>query len=51
MDYITFIRSKVGHDEIFLNCSGGAIIDDKGRVLLGRRADVGRFFPRSTPNK
>ena len=39
MDYITFIRSKVGHDEIFLNCSGGAIIDDKDRVLLGRRAD------------
>lgn len=39
MDYLTFIRSKVGHDKIFLNAACGAILDDKGRVLLERRAD------------
>jgi len=39
MDYVTYIRSKVGHDKIFLNCVAAAIMNDKGEVLLQRRAD------------
>lgn len=39
MDYVKFIRSKVGHDKIFLNCVGAAIMNDEGEVLLQRRSD------------
>lgn len=39
MDYISYIRSKVGHDKIFLNCVVAAIVDDAGRVLLQKRSD------------
>lgn len=39
MGYIEYIRSKIGHDKIFLNCVGAAIQDENGRVLLQRRAD------------
>lgn len=39
MNYIEFIRSKVGHDKIFLNCVAAAMIDDAGKVLLQKRAD------------
>lgn len=39
MDYISYIRSKVGHDKIFLNCVGAAIVDDAGKVLLQKRSD------------
>lgn len=39
MNYIEFIRSKVGHEKIFLNCVGGAILNDAGKVLLQKRAD------------
>jgi ADP-ribose pyrophosphatase YjhB (NUDIX family) len=38
-DYISFIRSKVGHDEVFLNFSVAVIFDKKGRILLQKRAD------------
>lgn len=39
MGYIEYIRSKIGHDKIFLNCVGAAIQDENERVLLQRRAD------------
>lgn len=39
MNYIEFIRSKVGHDRIFLNCVGAAIMNDAGQVLLQKRSD------------
>lgn len=39
MNYIEFIRSKVGHDRIFLNCVGAAIMNNAGQVLLQKRAD------------
>lgn len=39
MNYIEFIRSKVGHEKIFLNCVGAAILNDAGKVLLQKRAD------------
>lgn len=38
-DYISYIRSKVGHETIFLTYSGGILTDGKGRVLLQLRAD------------
>ncbi len=45
-DYIKWIRSKVGHDLIFLNFVGGVIRDSEGRVLLQRRADKNKWgFP------
>ncbi len=39
MNYIEFIRSKVGHERIFLNCVAAAILNDAGEVLLQKRAD------------
>lgn len=39
MDYISYIRSKVGHDKIFINCVAAAIMNDEGEVLLQRRSD------------
>ncbi len=42
MDYITFIRSKVGSDKIFLNFSGVWIENENG-VLLERRKDNGSW--------
>ena len=39
MDYVTYIRSKVGHDKIFLNCVCAAVLNAEGAVLLQRRAD------------
>ncbi len=39
-DYIKFIRSKVGHDEIILNFAGGVVINDRGQILLHQRPDT-----------
>lgn len=39
MDYISYIRSKVGHDKVILTFSGGILADDEGRVLLQLRGD------------
>lgn len=39
MDYISYIRSKVGHDKIILAFAGGILTDDEGRVLLQLRGD------------
>lgn len=38
-DYISYIRSKVGHDKVLLTFAGGILSDDKGRVLLQLRGD------------
>ncbi|MDR1629783.1 MAG: NUDIX hydrolase [Oscillospiraceae bacterium] len=46
MDYIKMIRSKVGHDMVFLNCVGAAIFNEEGKVLLQKRSDNNRWgFP------
>lgn len=42
-DYISYIRSKVGHDKIFLNFAGGILTDDQGRMLLQKRSDNGKW--------
>lgn len=39
MNYIKWIRSKVGNDKIFLNFAGGCIVNDKGEILLQKRKD------------
>lgn len=39
MDYISYIRSKVGHDKVILNFAGGILADEEGRVLLQLRGD------------
>ncbi|MGF9696158.1 MULTISPECIES: NUDIX hydrolase [Paenibacillus] len=39
MDYIKWIRSKVGNDMIILNFSGAIIENNKGEILLQRRRD------------
>lgn len=38
-DYISYIRSKVGHDKLLLTFAGGILSDDEGRVLLQLRGD------------
>ena len=38
-DYISYIRSKVGHDKVILNFAGGLLADEEGRVLLQLRGD------------
>lgn len=38
MDYIRWIRSKVGHDTIILNFSGVCVTNEKGDLLLQRRS-------------
>lgn len=46
MDYIHWLRSKVGHERIILTFVGGCIFNEKGEVLLQRRGDSGRWgFP------
>lgn len=45
-NYIKWIRSKVGHEKIFLNFVGGCIKNDKGDILLQRRSDKNKWgFP------
>ncbi|WP_303972636.1 NUDIX hydrolase [Streptococcus merionis] len=42
-DYISYIRSKVGHDKIILNFAGGILADENGRILLQKRSDFGSY--------
>lgn len=39
MDYISYIRSKVGQDKVILNFAGGLLTDEEGHVLLQLRGD------------
>lgn len=38
-DYISFIRSKVGHDKVILNFAGGILANQEGKILLQLRGD------------
>lgn len=40
-DFVTDLRRRVGTDLLWLPGVSGVVIDDHGRVLLGRRADNG----------
>lgn len=41
LGYIFDIRKKWGHDPIILTGAGVILVNDKGEILLGRRADNG----------
>ncbi|MGA8117876.1 MAG: NUDIX domain-containing protein [Actinocatenispora sp.] len=41
--YIAGLRKHVGHDLLMLPSVSGVVVDDAGRILLGRRADNGRW--------
>ncbi len=41
--YVAGLRSHVGTDLLWLPAVTGVVLDDDGRVLLGRRADSGRW--------
>ncbi|HEM6116189.1 NUDIX domain-containing protein [Streptococcus pluranimalium] len=38
-DYISYIRSKVGHDKVIINFAGGVLANEEGKVLLQLRGD------------
>ena len=42
-DFITSLRARVGHDLLWLPGVTAVVLDDDGRVLLGQRADTGRW--------
>jgi len=42
-DFVTDLRAHVGHDLLWLSTAAGLVLDDDGRVLLGRRADTGNW--------
>ncbi|MEU6703638.1 NUDIX hydrolase [Streptomyces wuyuanensis] len=42
-DFIREIRTTAGHQLLFLPGVSAVVFDDDGRVLLGRRADTGRW--------
>ncbi|WP_170236313.1 NUDIX hydrolase [Streptococcus hyovaginalis] len=38
-DYISYIRSKVGHDKVIINFAGGILANQDGKILLQLRGD------------
>ncbi len=42
-DFILRLREKIGHDLLWLPGVTAVVLDDRNRVLLGRRADNGRW--------
>jgi 8-oxo-dGTP pyrophosphatase MutT (NUDIX family) len=41
--FVLELRRRVGHDLLWLSTAMGAVLDEHGRVLLGRRADSGAW--------
>ncbi|WP_426302557.1 NUDIX hydrolase [Arthrobacter sp. R-11] len=42
-DYVLKLREKIGHDPLWLPGVRGVVFNDAGEILLGRRADNGRW--------
>ena len=42
-DFIRDLRASAGHQLLYLPGVSAVVFDDQGRVLLGRRADTGRW--------
>lgn len=42
-EYVRSIRQKIGTDLLWLPGVAAVVVDDAGRVLLGRRADTGEW--------
>ncbi|RSX57258.1 NUDIX hydrolase [Bifidobacterium samirii] len=40
-EFILTLREKIGHDLLWLIGVTGCVVDDQGRILLGRRSDNG----------
>ncbi len=40
MDYITYLRSMVGHEKVLMPVCGALIFDEQGRILLQLRSDT-----------
>jgi 8-oxo-dGTP pyrophosphatase MutT (NUDIX family) len=41
--FVLDLRQKVGHDRLWLSTAMGVVLDDRRRVLLGRRSDTGNW--------
>jgi 8-oxo-dGTP pyrophosphatase MutT (NUDIX family) len=44
-DFVTKLRTRIGHDLLWLSTATGLVFDADGRVLLARRADNGGWGP------
>ena len=44
-DFVTKLRTHIGHDRLWLSTATAVVFDADGRVLLARRADNGRWGP------
>jgi 8-oxo-dGTP pyrophosphatase MutT (NUDIX family) len=44
-DFVTRLRTHVGHELLWLPTATAVVLDADGRVLLGRRSDNGRWAP------
>jgi len=42
-EFVLRLREKIGHDQLWLPGVSVVVVDDAGRVLLGRRSDTGRW--------
>ena len=42
-EFIVSLRQKIGHDMLWLPGVIIVVVDEAGRLLLGRRADNGRW--------
>lgn len=42
-EFVVALRQKIGHDPLWLPGVGGVVFNDDGHVLLGQRADNGRW--------
>ena len=42
-EFVLRLREKIGHDQLWLPGVSVVVVDDAGRILLGRRSDTGRW--------
>jgi 8-oxo-dGTP pyrophosphatase MutT (NUDIX family) len=42
-DFVAHLRAHVGHDLLWLSSATAVVLDEAGRVLLGRRSDTGTW--------
>jgi 8-oxo-dGTP pyrophosphatase MutT (NUDIX family) len=42
-DFVTRLRAHIGHDLLWLSSATAVVLDERGRVLLGRRSDSGAW--------
>ncbi len=42
-EFVLKLREKIGHDPLWLVGITAYVEDDRGRILLGRRADTGEW--------